>query len=160
MKRIDHNQVFDNKGKLISEEIVEVIEYPTVEESAKIASRIVAIPLLATADDATVESLAGLFPDWEPAIAVKAAEVYRWDGTLVEVVQAHTTQADWTPDKVPALFKIHRKAGSVAPWKQPIGSSDAYKKGEKVTFEGFTWESLIDGNVWSPTAYPAGWRKL
>jgi hypothetical protein len=29
-----------------------------------------------------------------------------------------------------------------------------------VTFEGGVWESVIDANVWSPTAYPAGWKKV
>ena len=37
---------------------------------------------------------------------------------------------------------------------------DAYAKGARVNFEGSDYESLIDGNTWSPTAYPAGWRKL
>ena len=45
-------------------------------------------------------------------------------------------------------------------WVQPTGGHDAYAKGARVSFEGSDWESLIDGNVWSPTAYPAGWRKL
>jgi len=29
-----------------------------------------------------------------------------------------------------------------------------------VTFEGKVYESTIDANVWSPTAYPAGWKKV
>ena len=27
-------------------------------------------------------------------------------------------------------------------------------------FEGGVWESTIDANVWSPTAYPSGWKKV
>lgn len=46
-----------------------------------------------------------------------------------------------------------------AAWVQP-GSTNPYKIGDRVTFEGATYESLIDGNVWSPTAHPAGWKKL
>ena len=45
-------------------------------------------------------------------------------------------------------------------WVQPVGAQDAYSKGAKVTYQGSIYESLIDGNVWSPTAYPAGWKKL
>jgi len=48
-------------------------------------------------------------------------------------------------------------------WKQPAGGHDAYKKGDKVHFKLITdpvYESLIDANVWSPTTYPAGWKKL
>jgi hypothetical protein len=43
-------------------------------------------------------------------------------------------------------------------WVQPIGAHDAYKIGDKVIFEGRVYESIIDGNTWSPTDYPAGWE--
>lgn len=43
-------------------------------------------------------------------------------------------------------------------WKQPTGAHDAYNVGDLVTFEGKTYRSKIAANVWSPTAYPAGWE--
>lgn len=43
-------------------------------------------------------------------------------------------------------------------WVQPTGAHDAYKIGDKVTFEGKRYTSKINGNTWSPTAYPAGWQ--
>lgn len=43
---------------------------------------------------------------------------------------------------------------------QPTGSHDTYKIGDKVTFEGKKYECLIDGCVWSPKAYPQGWRVI
>lgn len=43
-------------------------------------------------------------------------------------------------------------------WVQPTGGHDAYKIGDKVTFNGQRYTSKINGNVWSPTAYPAGWQ--
>ena len=47
----------------------------------------------------------------------------------------------------------------VAPeWIQPTGGHDAYNTGDRVTFEGAEYVSKIDGNTWSPTAYPAGWE--
>ena len=46
------------------------------------------------------------------------------------------------------------------PFVQPTGAAGAYSKGDRVTFEGAVWESVIDANVWSPTAYPAGWKAL
>jgi len=45
-------------------------------------------------------------------------------------------------------------------WVQPTGAHDAYKIGDKVSFEGANYESVINGNVWSPTAYPAGWKVI
>lgn len=43
-------------------------------------------------------------------------------------------------------------------WVQPTGGHNAYKIGDKVTFEGNRYTSKINGNVWSPTGYPAGWQ--
>lgn len=50
--------------------------------------------------------------------------------------------------------------GAPAEWVQPTGAHDAYKKGDWMTFQGAVYESIIDGNVWSPSAYPAGWNKV
>lgn len=43
---------------------------------------------------------------------------------------------------------------------QPTGAHDAYQKGDKARYNGVVYESLIDGNVWAPDVYPAGWQKL
>ena len=43
-------------------------------------------------------------------------------------------------------------------WTQPTGGHDAYKKGDRVSYKGKVYESLIDANVYSPDAYPAGWK--
>lgn len=44
-------------------------------------------------------------------------------------------------------------------WVQPDNDS-AYSIGDKVTYDGKIYESLIDNNVWSPEAYPAGWSEV
>ena len=46
------------------------------------------------------------------------------------------------------------------PWVQPTGAHDAYAKGDRVNFNGQDYESLIDGNTWSPSDYPAGWKAI
>lgn len=43
---------------------------------------------------------------------------------------------------------------------QPTDATNAYKKGDKMRFEGKVYESLIDANTYSPTAYPAGWQEV
>ena len=99
-----------------------------------------------------------LFPAWASGVAYAVDERIQYGGTLYRVVQAHTSQADWTPDKTPALFVVV----SLDEWPefvQPTGAHDAYKKGDKITFEGKHYISLIDANVYSPTAYPAGWQE-
>ena len=39
----------------------------------------------------------------------------------------------------------------------PSGAHDAYSEGDRVTFEGSVWRSLIDGNVWSPDELMHSW---
>ena len=98
-----------------------------------------------------------LFPQWVTGRAYAVDERLQYKNVLYRVVQAHTSQADWTPDITPALFVVV----SLDEWPefvQPTGAHDAYKKGDKVTFEGKHYISLIDGNVYSPAAYPAGWQ--
>ena len=99
-----------------------------------------------------------LFPQWVVGRAYAVDERLQYKNVLYRVVQAHTSQADWTPDITPALFVVV----SLDEWPefvQPTGAHDAYNKGDKVTFEGKHYISLIDGNVYSPAAYPAGWQE-
>ena len=80
-------------------------------------------------------------------------------GVTYQVIQPHTLSACWVPGKVPALYKAKADPGDEWPdWVQPTGAHDAYKAGDKVTFEGEHYISLIDNTVWSPRDYSAGWQ--
>ena len=85
----------------------------------------------------------------------------RHGGILYTVLQDHTAQDSWTPDAAPSLFaKVLIPDPDVIPeWEQP-DSTNPYKKGDRVRFNGKVYESLIDNIVWSPSAYPAGWREV
>lgn len=81
------------------------------------------------------------------------------DPQLYKVNQDHTSQADWPPDKTPALYSPIGLDDSGHPvWSQPTGAHDTYNKGDIVNYNGVLYESLIDGNVYAPDAYPAGWK--
>lgn len=81
------------------------------------------------------------------------------DPQLYKVNQNHTSQADWLPDATPALYtKIGLDDEGFPVWAQPTGAHDAYNTGDVVNYNGTLYESLIDGNVYSPDAYPAGWK--
>ena len=43
---------------------------------------------------------------------------------------------------------------------QPTGAHDAYKIGDKVTYNGKKYICKLDNCVWNPDTYPAGWEKL
>ena len=114
--------------------------------------------LAVTLDDETALTGVELFPAWVVGKAYAANDRAQYNGTLYKCIQAHTSQADWTPDTVPALWvKV-----SVEEWPefvQPTGAHDAYNTGDKVTYNGKRYVSLIDANVYSPDDYPAGWEE-
>lgn len=120
-------------------------------------------PLIETAAQSLPEADAleavALFPPWRAGTEYTAGQKVQYDGTLYTVLQNHTSQTDWTPTAAPSLFaKVLIPDETVIPdWEQP-DSTNAYKKGDTVRYEGTVYRSLIDGNVWSPAAYPAGWE--
>lgn len=59
-----------------------------------------------TADDQTALAAKELYPSWAAGLTVEVSDRYQYDGKLYKVVQAHTTQADWTPDVTPAMWTV------------------------------------------------------
>ena len=81
------------------------------------------------------------------------------DPQLYRVVQAHTSQADWMPNVTPALYTpIGLDDSGYDIWSKPTGAHDAYNIGDIVNYNGTLYKSIINGNVWSPDEYPAGWE--
>lgn len=120
---------------------------------------------LVTADTASPDAIteavkeAVLRPPWEAGLSVAVGAVYYYDGNLYEVIQAHTTQSDWPPNIVPALFKrFYEPSDDPWPWAQPLGAHDAYPLGARVTHGGHIWVSLIANNVWEPGASEVLWQ--
>ena len=59
-----------------------------------------------TADDNTALTGMELYPVWAVGISVAKDSRYQFNGKLYKCIQAHTTQADWTPDITPALWTV------------------------------------------------------
>ena len=98
-----------------------------------------------------------LFPAWAVGADYAADQRIRYGDKLYRCVQAHTSQAAWTPEAAPALWaKVQLPDPEVIPeWEQP-GSTNPYMIGDKVRHNGKTWVSTIDNNVWEPGVY--GWE--
>lgn len=45
-------------------------------------------------------------PAWAPGLDVTTGDLYTYNGVTWRVIQAHTTQTGWEPDKVPALWTM------------------------------------------------------
>lgn len=111
---------------------------------------------LLTADE--IAALASAYEAWATGSTYEAGDLREHAGTLWKCVQGHTSQSDWQPPDVPALWTHAAPANVIPEWTAPSGAHDAYNTGDMVTFEGSVYRSLIDANVWSPAAYPAGWE--
>lgn len=112
-------------------------------------------------DDADAIEAVELFKAWYSGIAYLADERVRYGDKLYRCVQSHTSQADWEPDRTPALWTEVAKPGEIPVWKQPTGAQDAYMIGDLVHYpdaDSPVYKSVIDNNIWSPEAYPAGWE--
>ena len=115
----------------------------------------------ASLSDEDALEAAELFAVWASGTEYVAEQRIRYGGKLYRCVQGHTSQDGWEPDKTPALWTEVALPGEIPVWKQPIGAQDAYNKGDRVWYPAkFTtvYVSLIDANVYSPEAYPAGWK--
>lgn len=109
-----------------------------------------------------------VYPVWEPDHTYAVGDIFSYgtnsvgDPQLYKVVQAHTSQDNWKPGSgTESLYDAFGLDDSGYPvWSQPSGAHDAYNTGDIVNYNGTLYRSLIDGNVWSPDAYPNGWEKV
>lgn len=116
---------------------------------------------LRSISDGAVLKVSELFPHWNGNSKeyVKGDKVL-YNDVLYKVLQNHTSQEGWTPTSAPSLFaKVLTSEGEILDWEQP-SSTNPYMKGDKVKFNGKIYESVIDNNVWSPEAYPQGWKEV
>lgn len=134
--------------------------------SAEQLRRALQIVVASLTDDQALE-IASVYPAWEPNHAYAVGEIISYgtnpvgDPQLYKVVQAHTSQADWLPSGTPALYDAFGlDDDGYAIWAQPSGAHDAYNVGDIVNYNGTLYKSIINGNVWSPDVYPAGWEQV
>ena len=95
-------EALDLRKKVVDGETHEALR-PYIEKAA------------ASLDDNDAANAVKLFPTWTIGIAVTVGERYQYADKLYKVVQAHTTQADWTPDATPAMWAVtdKRHAGTL-----------------------------------------------
>lgn len=104
-------------------------------------------------DDNTALRMVDFYPEWSAGQAYTEGFKVQYGGVLYKCLTDHTSQDNWTPDVSHSLFaKVLITDENIIPeWEQP-DSTNPYSKGDKVTHNGKTWESLVDNNVWEPGA--------
>lgn len=110
----------------------------------------------ANTDEQALETRS-LYPDFETDFedgeTLEAGARINYKDVLYKVLQTHQKNASWNPIDAPSLFAkvLIPDENTIPEWEQP-GATNAYMKGDKVTHNGETWESLVDNNVWQPGA--------
>ena len=119
----------------------------------------------ATLSEEQAMEIAAVYDEWQPdrQYAQGAYLTYGTNGVgdpqLYKVVQAHTSQADWAPDKTASLYTPIGLDDSSHPiWSQPTGAHDAYNTGDVVDYGGTLYESLINGNTTVPGSDERYWK--
>lgn len=130
---------------------------PDLAAEMKAVKRMFATQTEELSDEDALE-VAALFPTWASKIGteVVVGERLWYDGKLYKVIQAHTTQADWTPDITPALYT----EVSVVEWPEipeNIPSTAPWMNGDKGTWKGQHYICNLDNCVWNPDVAPQFW---
>lgn len=72
-------------------------------------------------DDTTATENVSQFAPWTYPVAYAVGNIRQYNGELFRCVQAHTSQADWTPDATASLWKkIGDPTEEWPAWSQPI----------------------------------------
>ena len=111
-------------------------------------------------DENELLEMIDLYESYEIGKSYQADDIFKYEGKLYKVIQEHISLENWVPSELPALYLNMMPENVIPEWVQPTGSHDAYNTGDKVIFEGDVYESIIDGNTWSPADYPSSWKLI
>lgn len=110
-------------------------------------------------DEVTASEHADLFLPWRENMQCTTGMLLQYEGLLYKVLQDHTSQADWLPNKTPALYKvIGINENGIPEYSRPVSSEDTYMTGDEMMFKDVHYRSKINYNVWTPEEYPDGWE--
>lgn len=110
-------------------------------------------------DDKVASTAAAMFPKLKgEGSLIKAGTRFNIDGVVKRAAVALWDTAENAPDAAPALWEdlLYRDGIRIIP--DTITAGTAFAKGEEGIWMDAVYVSLIEANVWTPEAYPAGWE--
>ena len=107
-----------------------------------------------------------IVPLWKPDLNVKEGEKYAFytdEWRTYIVLQDHTTQLNWTPDRANTLWELwdeSEESEEFPEWQERDESGDyrRYQVGEKCSYNGDHWVNNYANNTYKPDVY--GWTKI
>ena len=148
--------------KANAEREAQAVEQQEIQKAVMAAVPMLIQPMLTSMPVEDLKAVSALVPEWTVGTEYKTGDIVRYKGVLYRCLQNDTAQEIFPPDTYISGWKCVDEPDEhgIHPFSQPLGATDTYMKGDKVSFEGAYYQSNIDYNVWSPTAYPQGWTKL
>ena len=118
-----------------------------------------ASPIISVLPDEAIGRMQPYFKRWETGVGYITGDLRTYGdgvGYVYRCLQPHTSQVGYEPDVAVSLWaKVLTSATDILPWEQP-SSTNPYMKGDKVLWDGHTWESAIDYNVYMPGGVGTG----
>ena len=135
-----------------------------MNESAILAAKIIAEQ---QTDESSILAMADLYDEWTAGVNYKAKKILAYgvdangDTQLYQVISNHTSAGHWLPDQTPSLYaKIGVTEEGYLEWRRPYGTTDAYKIGDIVSYNGTLYICTAGNaaglNTWAPDEY--GWE--
>ena len=118
------------------------------------------VALRENADDSTASISVGAYPTLKgDGSLVKAGTRINHNGTIKRASVDLWDTAENGPDVAPSLWEdiSYREGYRIIP--ESISAGTAFMKDEYGWWGDELYVSLIDNNVWTPSAYPSGWER-
>lgn len=158
------NSIYENGKVIFKKELQEEFEIQQqiiedIDAGVELFSVILKKQVLNSATDIQAFTMRYLFDEWSADTDYEVNDRVMYLDKFYKCLSSHTSNATLKPTDANYLWvEISNPNEEWPKWKQPLGYADAYSKGDKVTFEEKHYESLIDGNTYSPRDYPQGWK--
>lgn len=121
-----------------------------------------AAPMSLEMTDDEVQNFALIMPDFIAGNEYENKAVVNYNGNLYRAIQAvpESVTQTYTPDQANTYWKRVDQPNEegIYAWSQPYGATDCYQIGDKVTYQGKTWECTVANCVWAPGVY--GWKEV
>ena len=113
----------------------------------------------ASLDDKIASTAATLFPKLKADGQLISADTrINWNGTIKKAAVDLWDTAENNPDNAPSLWENIAYKDGYRMIPDTITVTTAFAKDECGWWNGVLYRSLVDGNVYTPAVYPAGWE--
>lgn len=109
--------------------------------------------------DAQASTAVAIYPSLkEDGSLIKVGTRINWNGQLKRASVDLWDTVENNPDNAPTLWENIDYKGGYRIIPETITAGTAFAKDECGWWRDVLYRSLIDSNVWTPEAYPAGWE--